>query len=322
MFRFRIVSAIVVLLFLSCGKEQPEGPYVPWFPPEEDEYIDLDKAEKVILITEQAKSRIMLIDQPTGKIAWEWTPSDSGLKSEDAELFNLPSEAKPVLNRKCILITASAGGVGLVRVADKKLLFYAAPGGNPHSAELLPDGNIVVASSTGNKLTLYEFDENNAFVEKPSAKVTVTSGHNVVWDASSDLLWSAAGSQVIQFRYENKNGVLNLVQTGSYDMPSGNTEAHDLYPVNGEYAMYVSSNQHVYKFDCMTKRFLDVEIFQQKGIKSISSGPEGYPTIVTRPTSSSWWTAEVVDLKGNVLFMKTGYQIYKARWYVDNELKK
>lgn len=68
-------------------------------------------------------------------------------------------------------------------------------------------------------------------------------------------------------------------------MAAGNTDAHDLAPVCGEDAMYVSTNQHVYKFDCAAEKFLDVEIFQQNTIKSISTGPEGYPTIVMRPTS-------------------------------------
>ena len=68
------------------------------------------------------------------------------------------------------------------------------------------------------------------------------------------------------------------------------------------------------------EKFLDVEIFQQNTIKSISTGPEGYSTIVMRPTSggSNWWSAEVCDMKGNRLFNRAGYQIYKARWYVEN----
>ena len=82
-------------------------------------------------------------------------------------------------------------------------------------------------------------------------------------------------------------------------MAAGNTDAHDLAPVCGEDAMYVSTNQHVYKFDCAAEKFLDVEIFQQNTIKSISTGPEGYSTIVMRPTSggSNWWSAEVCDMK-------------------------
>ena len=45
-----------------------------------------------------------------------------------------------------------------------------------------------------------------------------------------------------------------------------------------------------------------------------------YSTIVMRPTSggSNWWSAEVCDMKGNRLFNRAGYQIYKARWYVEN----
>ena len=39
-----------------------------------------------------------------------------------------------------------------------------------------------------------------------------------------------------------------------------------------------------------------------------------------RPTSggSNWWSSEVCDLGGNRLFNRAGYQIYKARWYVEN----
>lgn len=46
----------------------------------------------------------------------------------------------------------------------------------------------------------------------------------------------------------------------------------------------------------------------------------GRMTIVMRPTSggSNWWSAEVCDMKGNRLFNRAGYQIYKARWYVEN----
>jgi len=214
----------------------------------------------------------------------------------------------------------AGGGVALIRIADKKAMFYAKPGGNPHSAEVLPDGNVVVASSTGNLLSVYVYNGADSYVSRPAFTMPVHSAHNVVWDRKRGCLWTATGAQLLKLAYNGKRTAPELTQVRSYDMAAGNTDAHDLAPVCGEDAMYVSTNQHVYKFDCAAEKFLDVEIFQQNTIKSISTGPEGYSTIVMRPTSggSNWWSAEVCDMKGNRLFNRAGYQIYKARWYVEN----
>ena len=308
-------------LLPACGEDKEEEPYVPWRPGDQkEETIDLDKAAKVLVLTEQAKNRIVMIDQPTGKIAWEWTAADSGLSAAEQAWFNLPDEAKPVYNRTCVLVTASGGGVALIRIADKRVLFYAKPGGNPHSAEVLPDGNIVVASSTGNLLSVYVYNDGAGYVSKPAFTLPVYSAHNVVWDRKRGCLWTATGSRLLKFSYDGSRTAPGLSQVYSYDLAAGNTMAHDLAPVYGEDAMYVTTNEHVYKFDCAAEKFLDVAIFQQNAIKSISTGPEGYPTIVMRPTSggSNWWSAEVCDLTGNRLFNRAGYQIYKARWYVEN----
>ena len=233
---------------------------------------------------------------------------------------DLPDEAKPVYNRTCVLVTASGGGVALIRIADKKAMFYAKPGGNPPSAEVLPDGNVVVASSTGNLLSVYVYNGADSYVSRPAFTMPGHSAHNVVWDRKRGCLWTATGAQLLKLAYNGKRTAPELTQVRSYDMAAGNTAAHDLAPVCGEDAMYVSTNQHVYKFDCAAEKFLDVQIFQQNTIKSISTGPEGYSTIVMRPTSggSNWWSAEVCDMKGNRLFNRAGYQIYKARWYVEN----
>ena len=306
--------AVILLLLAGCSKEKDMPPFVPWNPgSQEEETISLDDATRVMILPEQAGGRVVMIDVPTGKVAWEWKPDDSGLSSAEAEWFDLPDEAKPVLDRSCILVTASGGGVALIRISDKKVLLYANPGGNPHS-----DKAIAVASSTGNKLTLYKYDPDSPYIPSPVETYVLPDGHNVVWDASRKCLWSASVSTLYRYSYNGIDSEDPLSQEGSYDLPAGNSGCHDLQPVYGEDALYVTSVQNVYRFDCSSMEFSAVDCFEKTNIKSISSGPEGYPTIVMRPTSSSWWSAEVCDVDGNRLFNRIGYQIYKARWYVDN----
>ena len=234
---------LVAVCFLSaCSKDEEEGPYVPWRPGDQtEETIELDKATKVMILTEQSKNRILMIDQPTGKIAWEWKAADSGLSVSEQAWFNTPDEAKPVYNRTCVLVTASGGGVALIRIADKKVLFYAKPGGNPHSAEVLPDKNIVVASSTGNLLSVYVYNEDASYVSKPAFTMPVYSAHNVVWDRTRNCLWTATGAQLLKLSYNGNRTAPELSQVYSYDMGTGNTMAHDLAPVYGEEAMYVTT---------------------------------------------------------------------------------
>lgn len=309
------LCVISVVSLLSCSKETREGPYVPWNPGGTDNVEVPEGAE--IVITEQGAGRILILEAQTGKPVWSWTPSDSGFDENVSSWFALPSEAKPVKDSSCLLITASRGGVCLIRISDKKALFYANPGGNPHSAEILPDGNIVVASSTGNKLSLYRYDVNTPFVSTPLLTRSVTSGHNVVWDSARNCLWTAAGGEILKFEYVS-GAACDLKQIRTYEMPSGNTEAHDLVPVYGQDALYVTTVQNVYRFDCTTGEFSSIKIFQRINIKSISSGPESYPVIVSRPNSGSWWTTDIRDLDGNLIFENKGYQIYKARWFLDN----
>jgi hypothetical protein len=39
--------------------------------------------------------------------------------------------------------------------------------------------------------------------------------------------------------------------------------------------------------------------------------------VISTP-KEQWWTDEIIDLNGNVIFGKPGLKIYKARWAVYN----
>src|SRR5436190_19429983 len=80
--------------------------------------------------------------------AWGWKAKEA---SELPELvrkqFESTDECKPVAGGR-VLVTSSGGGVALVDRGSGRATFWASVV-NAHSAELLPAGKVVVASSTG-----------------------------------------------------------------------------------------------------------------------------------------------------------------------------
>ncbi len=265
---------------------------------------------RCIALAEQEEHRIAIADVSAGKIIWEWRPALCGVKPEHVKWFNNPSEAKPVLNGRYILMAASGGGVALIRIADKKTVFYAYAGGNTHSAALLPDGNIVSASSTGNFLMIFRADTTGYNANAYTKKIPVAFGHNVVWDAAGQRLWTAAMDSMKVYHYNFNRDTPDLLADTSFRLPG--TEAHDLYQVYGENSLWLTNLTHVYRFDVGTRQVSPGGTIQQN-IKSVSSGPAGFPVILCKP-KESWWTDEVIDAKGQRVFMQPGLRIYKARW--------
>jgi hypothetical protein len=305
---FAIVSA-------ACAKKGGTTP-PPVTPPvtHPDPPATVADCKKCIVLSEQAQQRVAIADVPSKKIFWQWTPQTSNVKPAHYNWFSNISDAKVVYNGKYILTTASGGGVALIRIADKKTLFYAYAGGNTHSAELLPDGNIVSASSTGNYLMLFTVDTLNFPENVYTKKITIDFGHNVVWDHKNQLLWSAAGAELKSFRYNFNCAQPDLTLVESLPLPG--KEAHDLFPVYNEEALWLTNTTNVYKFTLANKKLIQADVIQAN-IKSVSSGPADFPVIIIRP-KQSWWTDEVIDSQGNSIFNETGLKIYKARWVLPN----
>lgn len=274
--------------------------------------VTIDTSARQLIVTEQASAAIMIYDQPSRKLLWQWTAAESAIPAARQTWFRLPDEARAVYNRSCLLVTASGGGVALIRIRDKKVLFYAKPGGNPHSAEVLPDNNIVVASSDG-YLTVYERDTVKCYAKNYLSRTNLVSAHNAVWDIKRECLWSAGGESMCRYTYAD--GQLALVQ--STPLPAGCGDAHDLTPVYGSDQLLLATNSRCFRYDPATDTASEAQSFQQHAIKSISTGPFGYTTICTRPTES-WWSPEVLNFGSGVqLFFMRDYRIYKARWRVE-----
>lgn len=213
----------------------------------------LDKIfEQQLIISEQAENRIIIANVRTREITWDWRPAESGIRAQDIEWFKAPSDAKPVYGNKYILLTASLGGVALGRMEDKKAVFYAYTGGNTHSAELLPDGNIVTASSHGNYLMVFATDTLQKSAEIYSKKIYLQDAHNVVWDKKRNVLWLAGKYKLYSLKYNFDCEHPDLTILDSIALPDSG--AHDLFPMYGKDSLWLSTAQGVFKIAPSTKK--------------------------------------------------------------------
>ena len=270
--------------------------------------------KQCIIVCEQSQHRILIIEMPQKRVIWEWQAKNSNIDSRHTQWFDFPDEAKPVYNSNYILITASGGGVALIRLSDKKAVFYAYAGGNPHSAEILPDGNIVSASSTGNFLTLFKTDTLGPPENVISKSYPIIDGHNVEWDKKRQVLWAGSGTQLKAFTYHSDCRQPKLEIADSITLPDN---LHDLFPAYNEDALWLSTDSNVFKLNLSTKQFEAVSLTIPEHIKSVSSGPAGFSVIVIHP-KEKWWTDTILDSRGETVFTSKGLKIYKARWLLNN----
>ena len=251
----------------------------------------------------------------SGSVEWTWTPSDSPALSGYTSYFDYFNEVKPINGGADVLVCASGGGVAMVHVSDKSIRFFAIPMGQPHSMEVLPDGNIVVATSVtydgyGNMLKVYALPSSGASpkVDACESYVYNYSGHNVVWDSTNSCLWATSDNVINCYSYNSGTHTLSL--SVSYELPGGN--AHELSKVYGEDDMWLATGSALYKFNPSTHKCTRID-GDYANLKCVSSGPSGFPTLIISPTVD-YYTDTIIDLYGDSHYSKSGARFYKARW--------
>lgn len=269
-----------------------------------------------LVICDQSEARVAILDASEDwskdeAITWEWRARETdGLPEEARPWFEHPTDAKPVLGGEYLLITASGGGVALLRVHDQALLFQAYAGGNPHSAELLPDGGVVTASSTGNLLQCWRMEQ----PDQPVQQLTLADAHGVCWDPHTSRLWALGGRELVALSYQGKDAEVPLAIVERYDLPDPG--GHDLARSAQGWLM-LTTHAGAWNFDPRRPGFLPYgELASLPDLKSISDPirlPARWPTVFVA-AEESWWSDTVRSTDPDWTRTLPGAQIYKARW--------
>jgi uncharacterized protein DUF6528 len=322
-----LVSLSLFLMFASaCTRQMNDSTNIEQLNENANEHAAkaLEGAgSKIILAADQKNERLVMIDlNRDNQEIWEWKAAeDKNVSPDHLRWFINLDEAKPVFDGKYLMTTASGGGVALIHVPSRKTAWYGYAGGNTHSAEVLPDGNIVTASTAGNALTVFVTDP-----EETTQRTVVydfPDVHNCVWDKTRELLWAAGKNRIRAYKYNNdrKNPALTLFKT--VNMPQGN--AHDLFPVYGSTdELWLSNSSHIYTYNITKNKFTEHKTTTGATIatvKSIQSGPEGYVTFMDQANGlggESWRTDRLTDFDGNIIYQNDNVGLYKARYFLTN----
>jgi hypothetical protein len=310
---------LFTVMLVACEKATfgyDKPPVTPEKPDTVKPAATVETCEKCLVVSEQYKDRVAILDVNSGKFIWEWTPQISNVAPEHYAWFRLIDEAKPVYNRKYILLTATSGAIAIVRISDKKTVWYAYTDGKPHSAELLPDGNVVSANATAGTLTFFAVDTLVRGANVKKRIYELGEGHNVVWDNRRNVLWMATKDRLKSFAYNNNCQDPYLgAEMSSAPLPG--SLPHDLFPVYGKDALWLSVSHNIYQFDIATSKFtLQTSPLQNK-VKSLSSGPDGFPIVVIQG-KADYWTDEIKDINGARIYQEDNLKIYKSRWFLEN----
>lgn len=250
---------------------------------------------------------------------WSWKPG-SDFSADQRAAWKSPSDVK--------LRTAAGGGSVMLTVDSKGLAAAVTyPGGrkvwaadvgganNPHSIELLPDGNIAVAASTGGFVRIYAASRGASATN--FVQFNLKTAHGVHWDPARKVLWALGHDDLVQLRIGGTPANPTVSKIGSWTLPSA--DGHDLSPKLGQPdRLWVTTNSHVYEFSKSGNRA--VSSVATAHVKSQTSMKNGQivRTIPKSGCATTWCTDTVTFLNPGKSRTRSGGQFYKARaWNPD-----
>ncbi|AZM53752.1 hypothetical protein DMA15_15170 [Streptomyces sp. WAC 01529] len=297
-----------------------------------------------VLLTEQASRRLLVLDprrrvwDPAADpsvVRWQFSPLGDpryeDLRPDESWVY--PCEAKVRLHRgrTYVLTTASFGFVAVVEHPTGRRYWGTALGGgddlfNPHSAEILPDGNVAVACSTGALVRLYAASQGPR--AKRYAQATLKGAHGLHWDKARRVLWAIGDDELVTYRVGGTAARPTLTRVSAVGLPVGTPGrtpgGHDLFPVAGRPGrLWVTTNAAVFQYEPREGVFLrdyaGADAISRKSVKAVGDDPrtgQVVSTVPERGLGETWWTTRVSVHRPESSYKLVNGGIYKARWWL------
>lgn len=281
-----------------------------------------------IAITDQGSQRIVVLDPEvkdwngSAPIVWTWYPNEANGFPSSSPGWGNPSDAKlrksEVWGGEWALIVDSKGFAAIVPYPEGGTpRWHRIIQGNLHSAELLPNGNLAIAASTGGFVRVYTSSSSTdpySFTE-----YRLAGAHGLQWDPACEVLWALGDHVLAALRVVGSadRPVLELVSESALPTPWG----HDLSPVYGDPGrLWVTTGSRVYQYEKATGRWIDSflgaeGVTRLVGVKGIGNQPSGRIVYSQAKDGGlyTWATDTVSFALPSEARVINGAAIYKAR---------
>lgn len=275
----------------KTDSDKTETP-VPW-----EGYAFDTEAEHKFLATDIKGHSIVLFDlnktngdlnelKNMSCIVWTWnSDADATCKIKpgvgiDAAKYRY----SPYYKKDVIIACSSGGGAYVIDYQARKVLWEYNIGDGPHSIEMMPNGDVVVAASgngkTEGKLVYIPL---SAGKTNPSSTVPSPTSHGVMYDPEQDCLWVMENTEVACFKVAGAgtaNAQLQRVEGGGGSLFRKDSGGHVLSPVIGQPGIYwVGCASKLWQFNSKDKTVTDTfpasGALSARNIKGIASFADG-----------------------------------------------
>ena len=284
--------------------------------------VEMESKGYLVALTNQGESLLEVYDISNGKLddssrVWSYKMpyyNIAGTKFRHSETFGDVALAVCGTSYGC-MISYPAG----------ELLWYTdTAANNPHSIELMPNGVIAIASSTGAQVRF--FTTNEKFAKKPAATMSLEDAHGVLWDEQNQILWAVGRTVLTAYRVTlNADGTVVVSEDTSRRATIPSDHAHDLAPVYGNPdELWITTGLHVYRYNKVTKTFFTeydgYKYLNRSSVKGVGNFEDGSLVFLYPDGAFQSWTTKSMILVQNqdgkmvqeVLKSETGH-FYKVR---------
>lgn len=263
-------------------------------------YVDKDTAKSSILVYDMNAADW----NEESALLWQWRPTaEKGFLG--AEKYIGASDAKLRYSEfygGYVVVTCSTKGfVGILDYETGENLYSrpTSPENNTHAVELLPDGNMVAASTTGNTVTIYASSQGDG--EGYYKQYTLKDAHGLLRDPDLEVLWALGIDYLRAYKVTGTLESPELEQVENHRLPSNG--GHDLYTVYGtDNMLWVTTSDEVYQFNTETKAFTTnypghSDFVSTESVKGVGNQPFSGTIITMIPNGAMHtWNSDTIDL--------------------------